>query len=127
MLLSDNFSFVLDCGFVKPTTTVTMENVPALIQAVFLEYVVLRSTQEIAQFVKGLDSLRITAVMKRHTQCFKKLFVYDHIAAEVTVQYLSSLLVPVLSPHGHNQREQEEAVLLAWSDYLQDIERYILV
>lgn len=67
MLWSDNFSFIMNCEFVKPTTTVTMEDIPALIQAVLLEYVVLRSTQEIAQFIEGLDSLRITAVMKQHT------------------------------------------------------------
>ena len=28
----------------------------------------------------------------------------------------------VLLPHRHNQREQEEAVLLAWSEYIQDRE-----
>ena len=52
----------------------------------------------------------------------KELFLHNHAAAEVTVQYLSNLLVPVLSPDGHNRREREEAVLLAWSDYLQDME-----
>ena len=42
--------------------------------------------------------------------------------ARVTVQYLSRLLSPILSPWGHNQREQEEAVLLVWSEYLKDID-----
>ena len=40
----------------------------------------------------------------------------------MTVQYLSRLLSPILSPWGHNQREQEEAGLLAWSEYLKDID-----
>ena len=40
----------------------------------------------------------------------------------MTVQYLSRLLSPILSPWGHNQREQEEAVLLARSEYLKDID-----
>ena len=74
MLLRDNCSFVMDCGFVKPTTAITMEDIPALIQAVFLDYVLLRSAQEIAQFVEGLDSLRITAVMKNHPQCLRSCF-----------------------------------------------------
>ena len=41
---------------------------------------------------------------------------------KVTAQYLSDLLVPSLSPRGHNHREEEEAVILNWKDYLQDIE-----
>ena len=112
----------MDCGFVKPTTTVTMEDIPALVQAVFLEYVLLRSTQEIAQFIEGLETLGIVTLLKRHPQCLKKLLVHDPSQARVTVQYLSRLLSPILSPRGHNRREQEEAVLLAWSEYLQDIE-----
>ena len=122
MLWSDNFSFVMDCGFVKPTTTVTMEDIPALVQAVFLEYVLLRSTQEIAQFIEGLETLGIATLLRRHPRCLKKLLVHDPSEARVTVQYLSRLLSPILSPRGHNRREQEEAALLTWSEYLQDIE-----
>ena len=106
MLWSDNFSFVMDCGFVKPTTTVTMEDIPALVQAVFLEYVLLRSIQEIAQFIEGLETLGIAILLRRQPRCLKKLLVHDPSEAHVTVQYLSRLLSPILSPRGHNRRNR---------------------
>ena len=53
-----------------------------------------------------------------------ELFIHDP-TAKVTAKYLADLLKPAFSPHGHNQREDEEAVILNWNDYLQDIEGII--
>ena len=89
-----------------------------IIRAVYLEYIVLRSSQEVGQFIEGLQTLGIATLIKHHP---KELLVYDG-TAKVTAQYLSELFVPILSPRGHNQREEEEAVVLNWRDYLQDIE-----
>ena len=117
----DKFSFVMECGFLKPAATVATGDVPDIIRAVYLEYTVLRSSQEITQFIEGLQTIGIATLIKRHPLVLKKLFVYDG-TAKVTAQYLSELLVPILSPRGHNHREEEEAVVLNWRDYLQDIE-----
>ena len=105
MLWSDNFTFVMDCGFVKPTTTVTMEDIPALVQVVFLEYVLLRSTQEIAQFIEGFETLGIATLLRRHPRCLRKLLVHDPSEARVTVQYISVTLVV---PHSITKGTQPE-------------------
>ena len=105
------------CGFLKPAAAVATGNIPDIVRAVYLEYTVLRSSQEIGQFIEGLQTVGIATLMKRHPLVIKKLFVYNG-AANVTAQYLSELLVPIFSPRGHNQREEEEAVVLNWRDYI---------
>ena len=122
ILCEDKFAFVAESGFIKPAMKVTKADIPAIIKAAFLEHIVFKTTQEISQFIQGLETLQIATLLRRHPRCLRKLFVNDPSEARVTAQYLSRLLSPVLSPHGHNQREKEEAVLLAWSDYIQDME-----
>ena len=101
----DKFAFVMECGFLKPVAAVATGDIPDIVHAVYLEYTVLRSSQEIDQFIEGLQTVGIATLMKRHPLVIKKLFVYDG-AANVTAQYLSELLVPIFSPRGHNQRRR---------------------
>ena len=107
-----------------PAAAVATGDIPDIVRAIYLEYTVLRSSQEIGQFIEGLQTVGIATLMKCHPLVIKKLFVYDG-AANVTAQYLSELLVPIFSPRGHNKREEEEAVVLNWRDYLQDTEGII--
>ena len=125
LLVDDKFAFVVECGFLKPATSVVMGDIADLVHTVFLEYVILRSTQEIAQFRDGLEALGIATLIQQHPLPLKKLFLHDH-TENVTAQYLSDLLKPVFSPHGHNQREDEEAVILNWHDYLKDVEGVLI-
>ena len=111
----------MECGFLKPATTVVTGDIPAIVRAVYLECILFRSSQKIAQFIEGLQTLEIATLIKHHTLVLKKLFIHD-ATTKVTAQYLSELFVPMLSPRGHNQREEEEAVVLNWRDYLQDTE-----
>lgn len=104
-----------------PAAAVATGDIPDIVCAIYLEYTVLRSSQEIGQFIEGLQTIGIATLMKRHPLVIKKMFVYDG-EGNVTAQYLSELFVPIFSPRGHNQREEEEAVVLKWRDYLQDTE-----
>ena len=121
LLLTDKFDFVLECGFLKPTTTLVMEDIPSIMKAVFLEHVIVRCTQELVQFKEGLASLGILALIERHPVPMKKLLVHDP-DGKLTADHLTRLIRPVLSPRGNNQRELEEAIVLNWNDYLQDAE-----
>lgn len=120
MLYQEACSFVSEYGFLKPITSTVTGDIPAIVSAVFLQYVILKSTQELTQFMEGLDALGIIQFVRRHPNTLKSLFAYNSIA-EVTSEYLSELFRPNMSPQGHNQREDEETVLLNWNDYLQDI------
>lgn len=48
--------------------------------------------------------------------------IFTSSLSPVTATDLSNLLVPMYSPKGSNAREEEEALMLNWSYYLQDIE-----
>ena len=52
LLLDDKCAFIVECGFLKLAAFVVMDDIPAIIHAVFLEYVILRSTQEIATLIQ---------------------------------------------------------------------------
>ena len=120
LLVEDEFSFVGECGFVKPVSKVSLRDVDTIIDNVCIECVVLRSSNEMSQFLEGLDALHVGSLIKVHPLLLKQLFTYS--ATQVTSQDLRQLLVPVYSPRGSNAREEEEAVMLNWNYYLQDIE-----
>ena len=54
LLLYDEFDFVQECGFLKPTLQVTINDVAEIVRSVCLEYVIIRSTREMTQFLEGL-------------------------------------------------------------------------
>lgn len=87
----------------------------------YLEYVFLPSSQDIAEFVEGMQATGIATLIKHHPVILMNLFIHNY-SVKVTAQYLCDLLRPLLSPRGHNRREEEEAIVLNWRDYLQDIE-----
>ena len=43
LLVDDKFAFVVECGFLKPATSVVMGDIADIVHAVFLEYVSARS------------------------------------------------------------------------------------
>ena len=127
LLMQERFTFIMDCGYLKPFSTVTINDVTDIAYAVFMEYVVNRSGQELSQFIDGLETLGVTTLIKSNPQAMKQLFVYDAGSKRVTPSYILDLFVPCLSPRGHNQREDEEDVILNWNDYVQDCEGITLI
>lgn len=89
--------------------------------AVFADNVIFRYAQESAQFAEGLETLGMATLIKTQHRVMKELFVYNP-SIKVTADYLSHLLIPLWSVRGSNQREEEEAIILNWNDYLQDSE-----
>ena len=76
-----------------PAAAVATGDIPDIVCAIYLEYTVLRSSQEIGQFIEGLQTIGIATLMKRHPLVIKKMFVYNG-EGNVTAQYLSELFVP---------------------------------
>ena len=66
----DQLAFVAECGFIKPATKEMKEDIPGTIKAAFLEHVVVKTTQEIAQFVEGLEIFQIVTLLRNHPQFF---------------------------------------------------------
>ena len=72
--MEDEFSFVGDCGFLKPVSKLTLSDIPDIVS---MEFVVVRSAHEMAQFQEGLDTLHVTSLLKLHPSTIEKLFTYS--------------------------------------------------
>ena len=81
----DKFAFVMECGFLKPAATVATSDIPDIVRAVYLEYIVLLSSQEVAQFIEGLQTIGIATLIKRHPLVLKKLCLRWHAKSYSTV------------------------------------------
>ena len=80
----------------------------------------MRSSLEMDQFFSGLDTLSIGFLIRTSSATMKKLFVYGDPSA-ITVRKLQEILIPEFSPRGSNIREEEDAIIMNWNDYLKDI------
>ena len=117
MLLEDEYAFIPECGFLKPGSMCTHQDIPTIIQSLCTEYLNLRSSHEMAQFLEGFDCLKMAALLSISPKAMKPLFV--HNTQEVSTQVILRLCKPLLSPLGCNSRDEEEAVFLNWTDYMQ--------
>ena len=104
----------------KPVSQISLIDVPDIIRSVCMEFIVIRATHEMAQFQEGLDMLLVGSLIKLQPSLLKLLFT--HSPHQVSAQDLINLLVPSYSPNGSNAREEEEAVMLNFNDYVQDLE-----
>ena len=58
LLLQDSFKFVSECDFMRPIT-LKLCDVSAIVKQVCMEYVLMRSSLEMDQFYRGLETLGI--------------------------------------------------------------------
>lgn len=105
----------------KPAAFVKLCDIATIIKQVCMDYVLVRSSLEMNQFCKGLETHNIIHLIRTSKHAVKKLFVHDH-QGSITVEKLFDLLTPDFSPRSSNIREEEEAVVMNWHDYLKDIE-----
>lgn len=119
-LVDEDYEFIMECGFMKPVSKISLGDVPEIVRTVCIEFVVNRSTQETNQFLNGFETLNVGSLIKRHPAAMKQLLTY--VPCQVTARELMDLLVPMYSPRGSNRREEEECIILNWNDYLQDLE-----
>ena len=120
LLAKDSFQFGGESGYIKPVPLTTLSDIPTIKKRVCMEYVLMRSSLEMGQFSEGLDSLRLLQLMKSQPSLLKSLFVYQ--PQTITAGKIQDLLIPDYKPRGSNQREEEEAVVMNWNEYLQDLE-----
>ena len=72
-----NYELLSDCGFVKPSTCITMEDKVEIVQAVGLHFVILRPKAELDQFLEGLDACGILHPLRANSALAKNYFTID--------------------------------------------------
>ncbi len=64
--------FISECGYLKPAALVKVGDIPAV------EYVLIRSSLEMQQFIEGLDTQSLLYLLNSSSTIMKKLFVYEN-------------------------------------------------
>ena len=115
---------IFACGILKPVFRVTTIDIPEIIEAVCMEYLIMKSINELSQFQEGLNVLGLSNRIKDHPASCHELFV--DCSKNITPYDLDKLFLPLFSPEGSNAQEDEEALILNWKDYIYEAEGMLL-
>ena len=80
----------------------------------------MKSVNELNQFQEGLNVLGLSNLIKDHPGSCRELFV--DCSKNITPYDLDKLFLPLFSPEGSNAREDKEALILNWKDYIYEAE-----
>ena len=120
LVCSSEYEFLLECGITKPVMKMNLTDKEKVVSAVCLHYALLGSLAELEQLKRGLQTVRFTLLMERYAYHLKQLFL--HSKKPVTADFIQDLFKVEYSDPGCNNRVQEEAIMISWVSYLQDLE-----
>ena len=81
---------------------------------------------ELDQMICGIaETLHALELIRENATLFRPLFVYSQKIYSANDIY--DIFSPKLSPDGSNRREREEAVIMLWINFLQDIQGMYIV
>lgn len=125
LICSSDYEFLLDCGVTKPTMMMHLTDKEKVISAVCLHHAVLGSLAELEQLRRGLQTARFSVLMEHHVSLFRQLFFHQEKA--ITSDFIQDLFTVTYSSPGSNNRLREEAIMMNWVSYLQDLEGSIII
>ncbi|XP_068751097.1 G2/M phase-specific E3 ubiquitin-protein ligase-like [Montipora capricornis] len=121
MVTSEDFVFLLDCGFPKPLALLQLAERDEIVECAIVHYTHYRIRGELDQLKEGLAKVGVLEAITRDPDLFKPLFCWDS-SLQVTTGYIRWLFDPKLSEVGSNARSQEEDLLYNWEEYLKEID-----
>lgn len=104
----------------KPIDTMDFNSKKKVIDVIVLHFTIGNSLAELEQLRHGLSFLKFDSLMKNHTDLVKSAFRPS--TNPITARYLQDEFKPLLSPSGSVKRTAEEAILMSWFQYLEDVE-----
>jgi hypothetical protein len=120
LVRSSDYEFFMECGITKPVTSMRLGDKSMIISAVCLHYAILGSLAELEQLKRGLQTAKLATLMDKHAHLFKELFLHSH--KPITADFIQDMFVTEYSDHGSNNRVKEEAIMMNWVSYLQELE-----
>lgn len=144
-LLGSNVDLLLQSGYTKPLTRVTLKDKPNVVQTLSLHEVLLKSLGEAHQFRDGMNTLGVTAVLSKHGDYVRRFYCNDSslvqpLTAGMSVFHFSFMVVMyqvislidalrkifgeiVFSEKGCNERQKEESAYFMFLNYLDKCEK----
>ncbi len=117
---SEEYEFRFHCGITKTSARIQFADRDKVVSAMSLHYTVLVSLAELEQLRRRLSIQKFSSLMETFPDILRTTF--EPPERQITSDFLQDLFVATLSESGSNRREKEEAVLMAWIHYLQQIE-----
>ena len=120
VLQSEEFDFLYDCGIHQPLNSITVANRDTIISAIAKHFSVIVCKAELDQLIEGLSTLSVLDLIRGNPGILRQLFVYIK-PRKICADYVIDLFSPSYSPTGSNSREQEEAAIMRWIDFIETI------
>ena len=117
VLDSEEFQFRFDAGLAVPSSSLEIGQISDIVHSLVMHYLVFSCKAELDQLKQGLAELGVLQVMHTHPALFKPLFLAEG-RPKLTADSIADTFHVYWSPQGSNQREDEEAVILGWMEYL---------
>ena len=105
----------------KSVTAIELSNHHDIVNAFTMHYSLISVKAELDQMVKGLRMYGVYELIQANKQLMRQLFVHFK-PLTFTADMLFDMFPAKFSPVGSNAREAEEAALMNWVNYTQEIE-----
>ena len=102
-------------------TAIELSDRHDIVNAFAMHYSIISVKAELDQMVKGLEMYGIYELIQANKQLMRQLFVHFK-PLTFTADMLFDMFPAKFSPVGSNAREAEEAALMNWVNYTQEIE-----
>ena len=86
--VEDNASILLETGYHKPLSTLTVTDVPMLCNALRSHHGIIKVKAELDQFCEGLETLGVLQSVKKHPNLMRPLFVASSYVQLTRGRYL---------------------------------------
>ena len=120
MFDSDVFDFRFDIGVSQPASSIRLVDLPRIIDLFVSHSTIVCIKAQLDQMVDGLKAAHILELFQRNPRRMGELDKKSYYMKRSRLRLQS--YQPCLSPHGHNQREAEETVIVYFSEFVQHIE-----
>ena len=100
ILDSDAFDFRFDVGVSQPSSSISLVDLPSIIELFVSHSTVFSVKAQLDQIVEGLKTANILDLFKKNPKRMGELLI--HKEGKVTPDNLVTLFEPKFSPKGHN-------------------------
>ena len=121
VLLDDPvLSHRIQLGIDKPSTYYHLTDKPSILRILFIHHTFLSCKGQIDQLMEGLNEHGVLSLMKKYPEC--ACVMLSNSTETLTAAAMIDLFHVEYSSCGSNNRQKEEASILMFYEYLQNIE-----
>ena len=121
LLSSEDYSFRFDAGVSMPFTSVKFEDKEEIATCIAKHFLIYMCKGELDQLKNGVKHLGVHDLMLKNPALFRPLLTDAGKIRLTSSTVLKSFNID-WSPRGSNQWEDEQAIILNWTDYVNELE-----